>query len=680
MTTKAMRTPYQPIDGREPATVRAVILARKSGAGVADDVQSQVQQCEAFIRVRGWQLIADPYAYAETGKSGYRDVERPVLDAVLKLAQRRAVDVIVAREFERVARTKLRRHYAMYTVEHFGAEFRFANMPPTGKLSDDQKDRLYLALADEFGQMERDRIVERTGPGLARRAASGIPGHGRGGARYGYTWSTNIKTTKGKNAAYEIDPADAQIVRDLFTRADTDDQFTYRRMADELERSVPTPTGIGRWHSTTVKAILTNPIYCGRGYRGRYRTEWQRTQHPETGEVYETRIVHNRTRTPDDFTGESTYALDAARVPAIVDATLFDRVQRKLAARKPFTGRTDRVTTRAADATLLNGGLVRCAHCHNALARHWRSKHQGQLSEIPYYQCPTGASIPSHSCTRHAIPAPEVDALALRLLAKALTEPEHVLKIADMAEQQRARAVDAAELTSAQHAARHSQLMKIEADQARYRRMLAACDVQEDAVLIDDLRAKLGKLDDEREQVERDLAQVVPQQARALHRQALLERLTVYSLGPDWSIDLKTGQVTGLESRGEPNLTPTLDLGTAARLLGVSAEKIAASNLATVISWPEGAEDEEWHSELAVETPTLVELLLRRTSRDQVRKLLRDLNVTVWVSRPLPRAQWTSPKGTRVKERVQLEILADPENGAAGLMLCADVANNSLLT
>src|SRR5467141_2777057 len=96
-TTSTERTVYVPIDERDPATVRALILARTSNpSGTQEDVESQVDQCHAFIRTMGWHLIHPDnlYAYAET-KSGMRNVRRPVLKKVLWMAQQDKVDVIV---------------------------------------------------------------------------------------------------------------------------------------------------------------------------------------------------------------------------------------------------------------------------------------------------------------------------------------------------------------------------------------------------------------------------------------------------------------------------------------------------------------------------------------------------------------------------------------------------------
>jgi hypothetical protein len=150
MPYKSERTPHIPIDQRDPATVRAVILERMSSAGAAprsdsqvdNDVRSQVEECQQFIERMGWKLVADPYAFTEKGKSGYYRVERPALDEVLKLAQRGEVDVIVVREFERLDRTKAGRYVSIGIAEKYGAEFRFANLVPDGKTSESRQGKV----------------------------------------------------------------------------------------------------------------------------------------------------------------------------------------------------------------------------------------------------------------------------------------------------------------------------------------------------------------------------------------------------------------------------------------------------------------------------------------------------------------------------------------------------------
>jgi hypothetical protein len=90
MTKHSERTPDTPIEQRDPSTIRAVILARISTSGAKDEeIETQVESCKDFVTRMGWKLARDAYSFAEK-KSGFRNVERPMLDEVLKLAQQGA--------------------------------------------------------------------------------------------------------------------------------------------------------------------------------------------------------------------------------------------------------------------------------------------------------------------------------------------------------------------------------------------------------------------------------------------------------------------------------------------------------------------------------------------------------------------------------------------------------------
>jgi Resolvase, N terminal domain len=97
---------YTSVDQRDPASVRAVILSRESDGS---DVATQVKRCLDFVKERGWALVADPYQFAELNMSGFKKCPRPVLAAVLALAEQHEIDVIVCSEYERVDRNSDRR-------------------------------------------------------------------------------------------------------------------------------------------------------------------------------------------------------------------------------------------------------------------------------------------------------------------------------------------------------------------------------------------------------------------------------------------------------------------------------------------------------------------------------------------------------------------------------------------
>ena len=81
-------------------------------------------QCADHIRDMGWQLAYPPYTFAES-KTGMRNVERPVLDKVLKLTMNDEIDVIVVLRPARIDRRAGRRYQAIETARDFGCAFRF---------------------------------------------------------------------------------------------------------------------------------------------------------------------------------------------------------------------------------------------------------------------------------------------------------------------------------------------------------------------------------------------------------------------------------------------------------------------------------------------------------------------------------------------------------------------------
>ena len=156
MTTTTNQTKYIPIDQREPASVRAVILARSSDPGAKpEDMKTQVDRCVAFIAKMGWTLIYDPCTYAES-RTGMHNVAHPKLDAVLKLAIAHAIDVIVCSELDRLDRKEELRYYAIYTARQYGVEFRFENMPPDGKMPEDMTGKMYMNIMQ---LLERLRLI-----------------------------------------------------------------------------------------------------------------------------------------------------------------------------------------------------------------------------------------------------------------------------------------------------------------------------------------------------------------------------------------------------------------------------------------------------------------------------------------------------------------------------------------
>jgi DNA invertase Pin-like site-specific DNA recombinase len=206
------RVRHIPLDRRNPGTVRAVILARMSNPGAKDvTMDSQVEACERFIDKMGWPK---PTLGPFTDKaSGYLHVERPALIEVDRLIAQRAVDVVVVLNFERLARNLERRYAAMYHARKYGVEYRFAEIDPDGKMPDTLESRLVAPVLEAYGELNREKIVENTARGKAKRVALGYPSGGSSGPPYGFR-----KAEKGDATKYWAERTDeADILRFMFS-------------------------------------------------------------------------------------------------------------------------------------------------------------------------------------------------------------------------------------------------------------------------------------------------------------------------------------------------------------------------------------------------------------------------------------------------------------------------------
>ncbi len=625
----AKQAQYIPIDKRDPATVRAAILARVSDPSAADrDLESQVHACKGFIARMGWRVVT----ILEEKKTGYYQVRRPVLDEVERLIRQQQVDVIVCTEFARLSRDKIRRYAALQTARQYGVEYRFVNQEPDGKLPDTPEKRRYMALMEEFTEMERDVIRERTERGRIAHLEKRLPSAGRGGPPYGYQWKDTTHT------AFLAQPQEAETLRWMFTQIDENEQASARWLSGELNRKGILTRGGKRWTSATVLEKLRNPIYCGHGRLLRWKVEWIDKQDDQTGEVYKVRHVQKRPIS-------ETRPISQDAVPVLIDPTLFERVQQKIDARRWFVGRLERPNScHKAEDTLLHGGIVRCAHCGRALTRYWRARTKARAHDtIPYYRCNRNSSDPSHPCAVHNIPARDVDRLALHYIAFALTDPVKVVELADASDHYYTAALDTSEQTANQIAALQNRLSELDNERSHHRRVLAVMDPKMDAKEIEERQAKLARVADEEAQIEQQLSSLKPQQTRVAERAALLKALSSHKR---FLINFERGTVM---PQGEPTLPATLDSDLAYRLVGRSNPN---SN---------GQQD--------IPTSLVLEEMLQNAPKETVRKLLRDMGVVVKVSRPDGRRYGRTP----TIKRVVVEIFGD--GIGAGLRIGPDEGN-----
>ena len=144
-------------------TKRAALYVR-----VSTDRQTVDNQIAALTKVaeaRGWQIVA---TFSDKGISGAKTREgRPGLDDMLKQAQRREFDVVMAWAIDRIGRSLID---LLNTIEAFDVDLYLDQQSidtttPAGKLM--------LQMTGAFAEFERNMIQARIYAGLKRAVAAG---------------------------------------------------------------------------------------------------------------------------------------------------------------------------------------------------------------------------------------------------------------------------------------------------------------------------------------------------------------------------------------------------------------------------------------------------------------------------------------------------------------------------
>ena len=161
-----MRTKDQHPENDLPERI-AYIYCRFSPRPNADDCKSnekQAERCAAHCDKKGYEVAAEAYDKAVSGKS----LDRPGLQDVLDALQ--PGDVLVVDSSDRLARDMLVNLTVRQRIADTGATLEFADGTPTDTTPEG---KLFQNIMAAFASYERERINARTKSGLKRKRENG---------------------------------------------------------------------------------------------------------------------------------------------------------------------------------------------------------------------------------------------------------------------------------------------------------------------------------------------------------------------------------------------------------------------------------------------------------------------------------------------------------------------------
>ena len=288
-----------------------------------------------------------------------------------------------------------------------GVEVCFAKEPERGGTPEDELLRQFQGMIAEY---ERAQIRERTRRGKLHRARGGSQAV-LSCAPYGYQY---VKKTEHSEGFWEIDAAQAEVVREVFARY-VEEGTGIGELARWLsERGVPTRKGKTVWDRSTVWAMLRNPAYRGQAAFGKTKTAERHGKPTRTTRRRGER--HGRRPTRYDQPAEQWTLIP---VPAIVSGETFELAQARLEENKRFSRRNTK------ELTLLQGVLV-CRECGYSC---YRTSTRTSNKRISYYRCigqDGWRHVGGRICHSRPIRADELDPLVWSEVRRLVEDPELV--------------------------------------------------------------------------------------------------------------------------------------------------------------------------------------------------------------------------------------------------------------
>lgn len=361
---------------------QAVIYTRKSVAKGLEQpfnsLDAQRDACEAYIRQQGWSL--SEARYDDGGYTG-ANMERPALARLLQAVEAGEVEAVVVHRVDRIGRSlvdfaKIIETFQQRDVAFVSVTQNFCTTDAIGRFT--------LNILMSFAELEREMICERTRDKIASSRRRGL---WTGGAPpFGY----HIEDKK-----LVVTPSEAAVVQEIYTLFQ--EGLPIMDIVRRLNQSNAISIREGRtWARDGVRRILKNPTYTG--YLA-YQSELYKGEHE-----------------------------------AVIDKTIFDRVQLQLAALRPASGPT-------AEDNLLIGRI----HCQCGRAMTINSVRK-EGKRYRYYRCIRKSKEGCEACSSPPIPAERIEAFVLTQLKKMLSSgylsPEVTERMVQRRAQDKLRLID----------------------------------------------------------------------------------------------------------------------------------------------------------------------------------------------------------------------------------------------
>ncbi|GLS30897.1 site-specific DNA recombinase [Mesorhizobium albiziae] len=477
----------------------AAIYARVSSDQQKEDntIASQTAALVAFAREQGVS-VPDEWIIEDAGFSG-ASLARPGLERLRDLAAEGHIQAVLIHSPDRLSRKYA---YQVLLMEEFarrGVETVFIKAPH----ADTPEDQLMLQFQGMIAEYERAQILERSRRGKRHRARAGEVSV-LCGAPYGYRY---IRKTNDAPARYEVDAAEAEVVRLVFENY-TVGGLSIGALARLLnEMGLPTRRRVTRWERSVVWGMLRNPAYKGTACFGKTQV-----------------APRQKVTKPFRLSGRAGFSENTSQherpreewievpVPAIVTEETFALAAERLTDNKRFAPR------RTIEPSTVQG-LVSCRKCGYALSR---TSTRTSARKIHYYRC-LGADSWRHLggsvCDSRPIRQDLLDEVVWREVMRLIEDPTLIRAELD----RRLDAARAVEPTKRRQEALERELVRVSKSMER---LVTA--FQEDLLSLEELRRRMPELRAREQTMRTELQAIRDQAADRMTFLRLAETLTAF--------------------------------------------------------------------------------------------------------------------------------------------------------
>lgn len=355
-------------------------------------IESQVAELEKFAERNQWDVQG---RYIDEGWSG-AVLARPELDRLRDDAGRGLFSVVLVNDVDRLARDVAHLGVIKRDLEKKQVRLVFRKLP----LSADPMSNLMVNILGSFAEFERELIADRTRRGMRHKAEVRKQYVGCT-APYGYKYIK--KDLSGGVGRLEINPDEAQVVRQMFSWV-AEEGLSIQRVADRLTRlKIPTRKGGARWQGCSVYKILRNETYTG--IWAYSKAETCEPAKPRNTSPYRRKRTSRRPKPKSEWV-----RINLSDELKILPRDTWEAVQQQISKNPRFSPRNTKFK-------YLLQGLLRCEFCSGSLTGRYCIDRYGTYV---YYTC-------SRRCRKlRWIPRKDLETAVWSRVKRALLDPAYL--------------------------------------------------------------------------------------------------------------------------------------------------------------------------------------------------------------------------------------------------------------